>query len=125
MLKKVNVYQENGKWFMRLEYESEDNAGKFLFVIPKLDFPAILINEPIMRFHDFDDFCLDKSVPTVDLNERLIARKGLVINPVTGERFNSSAVYILIEPKIYKMTKEEIEKKLGYKIEIVPNKEGE
>lgn len=35
MLKKVNVYQENCKWFMRLEYESEDNAGKFLFVIPK------------------------------------------------------------------------------------------
>ena len=46
MLKKANIFREGDEWFMHLEYEYEDNRGKHLVTLPKVDFPCSLWYAP-------------------------------------------------------------------------------
>lgn len=81
-LKKVIPFEENGHWYMRLDYEYEDESGKHLHILPKVSFPHTLENIPIIRN------CFFAPIWDIAVSE-------------------------------YLMTKEEIEEKLGYQIEIV------
>jgi hypothetical protein len=112
-LKKVIPFEENGHWYMRLDYEYEDESGKHLHILPKVSFPHTLENIPIIRN------CFFAPIWDIAVSEYLQCSKGCVKIGNTGEEFLSEFVDILVEPKIHKMTKEEIEEKLGYQIEIV------
>lgn len=112
-LKKVIPFEENGHWYMRLDYEYEDESGKHLHILPKVSFPHTLENIPIIRN------CFFAPIWDIAVSEYLQCSKGCVKIENTGEEFLSEFVDILVEPKIHKMTKEEIEEKLGYQIEIV------
>ena len=52
MLKKANIFREGDEWFMHLEYEYEDNRGKHLFTLPKVDFPYSLKYKPNVDFYN-------------------------------------------------------------------------
>lgn len=112
-LKKVIPFEENGHWYMRLDYEYEDESGKHLHILPKVSFPHTLENILIIRN------CFFAPILDIAVSEYLQCFKSCVKIENTGEEFLSEFVDILVEPKIHKMTKEEIEEKLGYQIEIV------
>lgn len=112
-LKKVIPFEENGHWYMRLDYEYENKSGKHLHILPKVSFPNALENVPIISNRLF------MPIWDIAVSEYLQCSKGCVKIENTGEEFLSEFVDILVEPKIHKMTKEEIEEKLGYQIEIV------
>lgn len=125
MLKKADIFREGDMWFMRLEYEYEDNRGKHLVTLPKVDFPCSLWYKPNV------DFCncmatlgLEESA-SIEISESLNLHKGSVTDPLTNKAINAFYTDIIVEPKIHDLTLDEIEKKLGYKVRIVAGTKGE
>ena len=121
-LKHVSAYlsAKENTWFLALQYEYSDNNGLHQVYFPKVELPISQNIIPIVHNtiksdlppHYIETF----SVTSVD--------EGEVKDPRDGQIYNH--VYmadILVEPKVKKMTLAEIEKKLGYKIEIVSKKE--
>ena len=124
MLKKADIFREGDGWFMHLEYEYEDNRGKHLVTLPKVDFPLSL-EYPNIDFCDcMDPFGLEKSA-FIEIHENLNLHKGNVTDPLTNKTINAFYTDIIVEPKIHDLTLDEIEKKLGYKVRIVTDTKGE
>lgn len=115
----ATAYQdENGTWYMELQYEYEDESGVHRRYYPKVEFPFFCGKLPTEEFSSgrFKDNKLTISLFT---NEVAVFR-GNFSNPMTGQ-IMSDVCFIdnLIKPAVHEMTIEEIEKKLGYKIKIV------
>ena len=127
-LKNVKPYQdEYGHWFLKLVYTYEDEDGAHEFTYPKVDLP---FSQERIPYHfttptDDDLFIELKSYPTFSGNSSYgIVYNGVVIDPRTNEKLGPCiSADILIKPKIHEMTLEEVEKKLGYKVKIVSNKD--
>lgn len=125
MLKKADIFREGDMWFMRLEYEYEDNRGKHLVTLPKVDFPCSLWYAPNVDFCNcIATFGLEESA-SIEISESLNLHKGSVTDPLTNKTFNAFYTDIIVEPKIHDLTIDEIEKKLGYKVRIVADTKGE
>lgn len=125
MLKKADIFREGDMWFMRLEYEYEDNRGKHLVTLPKVDFPCSLWYAPSVDFCNcMVTFGLEESA-SIEISESLNLHKGNVIDPLTNKTINAFCTDIIMEPKIHDLTLDEIEKKLGYKVRIVADTKGE
>lgn len=125
MLKKADIFREGDMWFMRLEYEYEDNRGKHLVTLPKVDFPCSLWYAPNVDFCNcMVTFGLEESA-SIEISESLNLHKGSVTDPLTNKTINALYTDIIVEPKIHDLTLNEIEKKLGYKIRIVADTKGE
>ena len=120
-LKKVEAYKENDRWFLRLIYEYQNDNGEiFEMEFPKMVLPFVqdMVPEIINAYNDTN--CLwDKAyyiraflsyVHGVDCIPVLPGKSTIVDN----------AEGCFIRKSICKrMTVEDIEKELGYKIEIV------
>ena len=125
MLKKANIFREGDEWFMRLEYEHEDNRGKHLVTLPKVDFPCSLKYKPNVDFRDYMvNFGLNEFA-SIMISESLNLHEGNVTDPLTNKTINTFYTDIIVEPKIHDLTINEIEKKLGYKVRIVADTKGE
>lgn len=102
MLKSFDVFEEDGMYFAHIVYRYEDAKGLWELTVPKLRIPL----EPY-------SFKIETDIAggTMDIGFgkwRMYTVDG-----------NIYAKKVLIEEKIYKMTVEEIEEKLGYRVRIV------
>lgn len=111
-LKKANIYEENGSYYMKLVYEYETESGFYRRTYPKVSFPDTLLHLP----STFSTTYLVR--PYISLNDDIPIRDTDCI--VSGKEFKCvNFVDELIKPKVHEMTLEEIEKKLGYSVKIV------
>lgn len=125
MLKKANIFREGDEWFMHLEYEYEDNRGKHLVTLPKVDFPCSLKYTPNVDFCNCMVTLGLKELAYIQISESLDLHEGNVTDPLTNRTINTFYTDIIVEPKIHDLTLDEIEKKLGYKVRIVTDTKGE
>ena len=124
MLKKADIFRDGDEWFMHLEYEYEDNRGKHLVTLPKVDFPYSLTYKPNINLCNcMTTFGFEASA-SIDISEGLNLHEGNVTDPLTNKTINSFYTDIIVEPKIHDLTLDEIEKKLGYKVRIVTDTKG-
>lgn len=125
MLKKADIFREGDEWFMHLEYEYENDRGRHLVTLPKVAFPYSLWYTPNV------DFCQSMvklgllDLASIKISENLNLYEGNVTDPLTNKTIKAFHTDIIVEPKIHDLTLEEIEKKLGYKVRIVPDAKGE
>lgn len=118
----ATAYQdENGTWYMELQYEYEGESGVHRRYYPKVEFPFFCGKLPPEEFSS-DRFGRDELTIGLLTNE-VAAFRGNFSNPMTGQIMSDVCVIDnLIKPAFHEMTIEEIEKELGYKIKII-NKE--
>ena len=116
-LKDAQIYMQDGIRYFKLVYQYEDKDGIHELTIPQVEFPFgnrlnlkhICETNPALRRVSIR-LCTDGDIANVYLHDT---------------KSDDGMVYYLdkiIKYKPKKMTIEEIEKKLGYKIEIVSNK---
>ena len=116
-LKNAQIYIQDDTRYLKLVYEYEDSYGIHELTIPQVEFPFgnrlnliyIHENNPALRRPSIR-LCTEGDVTSVYLYDTK-SDDGLVYY-----------VDKIIKRKPKKMTIEEIEQKLGYKIEIVSNK---
>lgn len=109
VLKECNLFKDGDNYYLRLVYIVEDDAEVAEFIIPKMDLGFNSRVAPMLS-HGYDA----THTLTIGNNEfRLCAGEG---------HDGANNMYLtkkVIETKTKKMTVAEIEKKLGYKVEIV------
>nr|DAP85238.1 MAG TPA: hypothetical protein [Caudoviricetes sp.] len=125
MLKKANIFREGDEWFMHLEYECEDNRGKHLVTLPKVDFPCSLWYAPNLGLVDLCNCMATNELAFIKISDSLNLHEDNVTDPLTNKTINAFYTDIIVEPKIHDLTLDEIEKKLGYKVRIVADTKGE
>lgn len=124
-IKDCKSWVENNNVYMELTYNIDAQYGSYEFTIPKiqiqfrdnpeLEFPDMTLSlEYIIEQANskIGNFFLPKKLRRVNLNKQFI---GFVESDKSGNLFYLKPV----KNNKYKMTKEEIEKELGYMIEIV------
>lgn len=113
-LKELVTYKENHNWYMKAVYETEDEDHIYEVNIPKIK--LLVYEEPVLK---------ETLIPNSVINERYIniGFGDLLIDADKSGVFMTKKVVSNKPPK--KMTLEEIEKELEYKIELVSKKKGE
>ena len=125
MLKEIIPYQDKGiEWWLKLVYEYDDDKGLHTVIFPKVSLPIEQFETPLVstELSAANEPWFIQSAPRsyLPLQGGFNLYKASVEDPRTGEKLDAAIAYdILIKPKIHKMTLKEIEKKLGYKVEIV------
>lgn len=117
-LEHVYVYKEqkdSNRLFMKLTYKYEDPKGIHRRTYPKVSFPASLYTMPFPSIYPH----MHGTDGVISVCEDLYIQKGTV--RVQSGKTIEDVLFVdeLIKPTAYKMTIEEIEEKLGYKVEIV------
>ena len=106
---KIELYQEDGRYYFKVDFDYEDDYAYYKGKIERIPFDFRLYS--IKMRNDGYSFN-SKTKITADLG----MCKDMEIHPnKNGEYFTLTVV----KEKIYEMTMEEIEKKLGYKVKIV------
>lgn len=110
-IERADFYKENDRYYLDVLYLLEDDRKIVSLHIPKLiipleDFKNINLGDP----HSFDPECF----VTLENHIELIAESCELPN-----NKHCTYEYKIIKEKPVKMTVEEIEKKLGYKVEII------
>lgn len=102
---KFELYEENGRYFLRLDFDYEDLYGYHKGHIERIEFNIHLksINKDVGIFF---------LKPTADLG---IGKKFNIFPDSNGNYFTLETV----KEKVHEMTIDEIEKKLGYRIKII------
>lgn len=128
ILKERKVFEEDNHLYLKLVYEYEDERGVHELIIPKIDLEIRTDHLPIIN--------LDSYAGPMDILNYYINRYTDVFrlfrDDVTvrknGERYvcpNAAYVINTLKEKPKEMTIAEIEKKLGYKVKVVSEKEGD
>lgn len=120
MLKIADTYYEDGEYYLKLVYEYESNDGTHQLTFPKVSFPFRKDRIPDMRTGAYDD----SLYLTTYLDSKLLLQEVKYID-CDGETITTSPASVvdyITKRKVHKMTIEEIEKELGYKVEIVSKK---
>lgn len=121
LLDAVTYQDEDGTWYIELKYEYEDESGIHVRYYPKVEFPFFCGKLPPEEFSS-DRFGHGELTISLITNEVAVHR-GNFWNPMSGKMMNDVCVVDnLVKPAVHNMTIEEIEKELGYKINII-NKE--
>lgn len=111
----VTVYKEDGEFFLSATYHGEDLHEEYEINIPKIALP-IRPHELNLDYHDAD--CLMDRICSPCYLETTIDYPGygtLRAMSSKGKHFTKT----IIKNKKRKMTVAEIEKALGYKVEII------
>ena len=117
-LKDAQIYIQDGSRYLKLVYEYEDSYGIHELTIPQVEFPFknrlnlkhIYGANPALRRRVFIRLCTEGDVANVFLYDT---------------KTDDGLVYYtdkIIKRKPKKMTIEEIERELGYKVEIISSK---
>lgn len=105
---KIELYQEDGKYFLRLDFDYENSDGYYKGHVERILFDFHLCSI---------DRILSEYIQRTTIN--LGVEKNMELLPdENGNYFTCE----LIKYKTREMTLEEIEDKLGYKVKIVENK---
>lgn len=116
-LKDAQIYMLDGSRYLQLVYQYEDEVGIHELTIPQVEFP---FGNRLNLKHIYE------ANPALRRVSIRLCTGGDVANVYLHDtKSNDGMVYYLdriIKYKPKKMTIEEIEKKLGYKIEIVSSK---
>ena len=119
-LKKVEAYKVNDRWYLRLIYEyRSDNGEIFEMEIPMADLPFTQNMVPEIITDDYSDYPWDKNYY---IRAFLTYVNGIYSIPIHEGKSTiaDKAEGCFIRKSICRrMTVEDIEKELGYKIEIV------
>lgn len=117
----LEMYEENGKFFFKIKAKGTDKEGVWETEVPKV-FTGIQLGDRLDFDMWFDHNFMSEPEKWVTLN-------GMKLNAMEAfdTQVNRKILYKmnLVEPIVHDMTIEEIEKKLGYKIRIVKEKEKE
>ena len=116
-LKDAQIYIQDGSRYLKLVYEYEDSYGIHELTIPQVEFPFgnrlnliyIHENNPALRRLSIR-LCTEGDVTNVYLYDT--------------KSYDGSVYYVdkIVKHKPKKMTIEEIERELGYKVEIVSSR---
>lgn len=104
---KLELYEENGRYFLRLDFDYEDDIAYYRGHIKHIEFNFNLRSIKC----SYDSFRRD--IITVDLGI-----DGTELPILLDESGNFYTLEV-VKYKTHELTLEEIEKKLGYKIKIV------
>lgn len=110
-LKDIQLYEENGNYYLRLKYLCEDDTSIFEMEIPKVDIrfnKTVYPNLSYSKYSEREDCTLNTF--------------GGPLKVYPGETSEANHVFYTIktlEEKHIELTVSEIEKRLGYKIKIV------
>lgn len=115
-LTKLKLYQEDGCYYLRAEYEVEDDHRLQKYTIPKIALP--IRRGPVINERVFNEYCHHYSSPKRDVTMDLGFGELHLLTGSDGYLYKCET----IKEYPQKMTLEEIEKKLGYKVEIVSGK---
>lgn len=117
-LKEAKIYMQDGVRYLRLVYEYEDSYGIHELTIPRVEFP--FGNRLNLKY------IYDEVNPALRRVSIRLCTEGDVTNVCLYDtKTDDGFIYYtdkIINYKPKKMTIEEIEQKLGYKIEIVSSK---
>lgn len=119
MLTTAHAYREDDKYYLKLVYEYEDYDGTHQLIFPKVSFP--FRQDLIPNMHTG----YDASLYLEAYNDSKLLLTEVTATNYDGETITTSSISVvdcLIKKKVHKMTIEEIEKELGYKVEIVSKK---
>lgn len=121
----VTAYtDEYEDWFLKLVYTYDDDSGKHEVIFPKVDLPFSMLGIPYLVSNSNGYFINMTHSYTFGYDAYCHVCEGVVKDPLAGKEIGTGIMTdILIKPKIHEMTLEEVEKKLGYKVKIVSNKD--
>lgn len=112
---KLHKDRNDKQYYLSLEYEYENDRGKYLIEIPRID---ICCEDDSLELEH--DYFTRRTHATIGHLQNICLRR---------VRDNDSDIYreydhkiSTLEEKTHEMTLDEIEKKLGYKVKIVNNK---
>ena len=113
------VYEEDGLLYLSLTYEFENiegnNEGKYNLYIPKIALDIKTNDLPIINNYSYHSINNERYIYDFQAGKH----NYILIPEDSNEEFHT----FKIETKEKKMTVEEIEKELGYKVQIVGKKE--
>lgn len=115
-LKEISLSHDNNGWYLDMVYEYENEHGVYEIHIPHLNIPIYDDRMPVLEL-------------ACGFNNECYALFGGIKLPLTEAKTkhgkNGKYHYTIktLKEKRQEMTLEEIEKKLGYKIKIVSEKE--
>lgn len=119
-LKEVKLYEENGLYYLRIKYILEDDHR-----IEELDIPKAVIQLD-SRYTPCINYVSDERGPSYIPYERCSLETGIMsLELRPGETSEANHVFYTcktIKEKPQELTLSEIEKKLGYKVKIVSEK---
>lgn len=120
IMKSCEIFKDiDGKFYLKLVYEYAAPDGTHEVVFPKVSLPLSSDIVPVVNT-DNERLCYINLEGRVYINckDKMLLFKQ-PIDGVDGEYYYIDRI---VKPAIHKMTIEEIEKQLGYKVEIVSNK---
>ena len=111
-LKDLQLYKEDGAYYLSATYHHENEKGIYDVIIPKIH--LLIRKEPIIKI-PLQRYGRYEEVSTIDLG----------FGDCTICKDADGIMYMekLIEEKMHDMTLDEIEKKLGFKVRVVNKKE--
>lgn len=111
-IKDLQLYKENNRYYLSALVDYEDNRGIYKISIPKIEFPV-------------ERNCIiDQTVVDRNYNPYTVVSIDFGLGKLYVEPFDNNGNYYTInciEEKIHKMTLADIERELGYKIELKEN----
>lgn len=114
-LTNYNLYKEDGRLWLYLEYRIEDNDKTLEVVIPKVELKCIPIKPEYLACNvEYRSYAFPDDAYII-INS---GRFGIDLGD-TNETENVFYTEKIIEEKITEMTLEEIEKKLGFKVKVI------
>lgn len=102
---KVELYEEEGKYFLRIDFDYEDQYAYYKGHIERIVFDVKLHSITIKK-----DLCSSYMAADLGLEEDLA-----ILPDKDGHYYTLT----FVKEKIHEMTIEEIEKKLGHKVKVV------
>lgn len=119
-LKEIKLYEENENYFLSVVYQREDDSHITELTIPKIALPFRNKYAPDIYL----DRCYSSYPADLPIEEWYIPISGKGLR-VCEDEVDNNRVYFyekILKEKSVRMTMEEIEKKLGHKVEIVQTK---
>lgn len=127
-LKSAKLFKEDSRYFLELRYEVENDRGLYEVIIPKMELPIRTNRTPFLATEQVSNFLLPRPDTVYasfgDFKLKLHS-KDVKVKTIDGDDVVDNTCYLtnMIKEKKHKMTLSEVEKKLGYKIELVSEKE--
>ena len=118
-IKTLNFYEEEGKYYAKVVGAYENESGKYEVIIPKIDLDIDTLGtvELISRPSEFAKlFSMDEH------SVRIGGTRYYDLDTAVIPEISDEPVYFVercLEETVHKLTKSEIEDKLGYKIEVI------
>ena len=107
------LYKEDGKYYLRVDFDYEDEYGFHKGHVDKIKFNMSLIG---VEFNEYYTHQNAKAIFCVSSEDYTITECSFDILTDSNKRFFTIE---LVKEKVHEMTVEEIEEKLGRKIKII------